>query len=338
VTNPFNGPAPTYDQLKTRLCAVTGNAPGCIGPDLTRIDSPYMDIPYSYQTTIGMQRQLTETMEVTADYVQTRLKNTEIQRNVNLTYNPATGVNYPFTDLTRRAFPDWGLVNVVRFSKDGYQNDRGLQTALTKRFSKNWEMQGTYTVAWLKDAEPNPTSASIDPSTGYVQYLPLPFATAKDLGGWYTYSVADQRHRATLNGVWQLPHRFQLSGLYFYGSGCASGRPSALTSTSRHLGRQPFNRTTGRSATEQLRRQAASSRGHAHPSRLQGRQPRLIRRHRRSVQPVQPCELRQLRDDDRRGQLRGARRAGQRRVQTEAAAAGVQSDLLGDRSKATKTI
>ena len=246
VTNPFNGVAPTYDQLKTRLCSVTGNAPGCIRPDLTRIDSPYMDIPYSYQTTIGMQRQLTETMAVTADYVQTRLKNTEIQRNVNLTYNPATGVNYPFTDLTRRAFPDWGLVNVVRFSKDGYQNDRGLQTALTKRFSKNWEMQGTYTVAWLKDAEPNPTSASIDPSTGYVQYLPLPFATAKDLGGWYTYSVADQRHRATLNGVWQLPHRFQLSGLYFYGSGMRFG--TAFSADVRNLGTSGdnlFNRTTG---------------------------------------------------------------------------------------------
>src|SRR5205823_6243333 len=126
------------------------NAPRCIRPDLTGIDSPYMDIPYSYQTSIGIQRQLSSTMAVTADYVQTNLKNTEIQRNVNLTYNPATGVNYPFTDLTRRAFPDWGLVNVVRFSKDGYQNDRGIQTALTKRFSRNWEMQGTYTVAWLK--------------------------------------------------------------------------------------------------------------------------------------------------------------------------------------------
>ena len=90
-----------------------------------------MDIPYSYQSSIGIQRQLNGTTAITADYVETRLKNTEIQRNVNLTYNPATGVNYPFTDVSRRAFPDWGLVNVVRFSKDGYQYDRGLQTAVT---------------------------------------------------------------------------------------------------------------------------------------------------------------------------------------------------------------
>ena len=110
VTNPFNGPVPTYDQVKARLCSVTKNAPGCIRPDLTRIYGPYMDIPYSYQSSIGIQRQLTNTTAVTADFVYTGLHNTEIQRNVNLTYNPATGVNYPFTDLTRRPFPEWGLV------------------------------------------------------------------------------------------------------------------------------------------------------------------------------------------------------------------------------------
>ena len=205
VTNPFNGPVPTYDQVKARLCSVTKNAPGCIRPDLTRIYGPYMDIPYSYQSSIGIQRQITNTTAVTADFVYTGLRNTEIQRNVNLSYNPATGVNYPFTDLTRRPFPEWGLVSVVRPSTDGYQNDRGLQTAITKRFSNNWEVQGTYTVAWLKDATPKPVAGSIDPKTGVVVYQKLPFDTAPDMGGEYTYSVADQRHRATVNGVWQLP-------------------------------------------------------------------------------------------------------------------------------------
>jgi hypothetical protein len=155
-------------------------------------------------------------------------------------------VNYPFTDVTRRAFPEWGLVNVVRFSKEGYQNDRGIQTAVTKRFSRNWEMQGTYTVAWLKDANPNPVSASIDPKTGYVVYQDLPFKTASDLGGEYGYSVTDQRHRATVNGVWQLPMRFQLSGLYFYGSGMRFA--TAFSADVRNLGtngENRFNRTTG---------------------------------------------------------------------------------------------
>jgi len=36
------------------------------------------------------------------------------------------------------------------------------------------------------------------------------------LGG---YAVGDQRHRAVLNGIWQMKYGFQLSGVYFFGSG-----------------------------------------------------------------------------------------------------------------------
>jgi hypothetical protein len=31
------------------------------------------------------------------------------------------------------------------------------------------------------------------------------------------YRAADQQHRLTFNGIWQLPMGFQASGLYFYG-------------------------------------------------------------------------------------------------------------------------
>ena len=31
--------------------------------------------------------------------------------------------------------------------------------------------------------------------------------------------MGDQRHRATFNGIWDLGHGFQASGLYFFGSG-----------------------------------------------------------------------------------------------------------------------
>jgi hypothetical protein len=42
---------------------------------------------------------------------------------------------------------------------------------------------------------------------------------APDLGGEYSLAASDQRHRAVANGIWQLPHGLQLSGLYFFGSG-----------------------------------------------------------------------------------------------------------------------
>jgi hypothetical protein len=43
---------------------------------------------------------------------------------------------------------------------------------------------------------------------------------APDVGGTETtLAVDDQRHRVTFNGIWQLPYQFQVSGLYFFGSG-----------------------------------------------------------------------------------------------------------------------
>ena len=246
VTNPFNGPEPTYEQVVARTCPATSNAANCYRLDLTRINSSYTDIPYSWQHSIGVQHQIGADIGVTADFVYTGLRNTEFIRNVNLTYNPATGANYPFTDLTRRALPDWGLANVVRASQDGYANDYALQTGVTRRFSKGWQMAGTYTLGAVKDADPNPVSASIDPKTGYVQYTPIPFALAPDMGGEYTYAVTDQRHRATINGVWELPYKFQLSGLYFYGSGMRfSAVYSGDTRNMGSGGSNRFNAATG---------------------------------------------------------------------------------------------
>jgi hypothetical protein len=47
----------------------------------------------------------------------------------------------------------------------------------------------------------------------------VPFAVAPDLGGEYGLAETDQRHRAVFNGIWQVGYGFQLSGLYFFGSG-----------------------------------------------------------------------------------------------------------------------
>jgi hypothetical protein len=79
-----------------------------------------------------------------------------------------------------------------------------LETSLTKRFSRGWQLSANYTLAALWDA-----------STPIFLGLPQP----PDLGGQYTLAVTDQRHRAVVNGVWEIAHGLQLSGLYFFGSG-----------------------------------------------------------------------------------------------------------------------
>ena len=67
-----------------------------------------------------MQRQLGSTMAVEANYVFTGGRGEENTYNINLAYNPQTGTNYPFSDISRRPFPEWGLVNFGFL--EGYSN------------------------------------------------------------------------------------------------------------------------------------------------------------------------------------------------------------------------
>jgi len=126
---------------------------------------------------------------------------------VNLTYDPATGANYPFSNVARRAFPDWGTISLlVRTGRSSYH---GLQTSFTKRMSNRWQASATYTLSGYWDGEPGPWSG----------LAPVPFAVREPLGAKYGLAETDQRHRAVFNGIWELGSGFQLSGLYFFGSG-----------------------------------------------------------------------------------------------------------------------
>jgi hypothetical protein len=117
----------------------------------------------------------------------------------------------PRSDISTRPFPEWGIVNLTRPA--GIFNSHALQTVITKRFSRGWQASGTYTLSGLWGEKPRPVQWT---GSGFQQ---VPFATARDLGGEYGLAASDQRHRAVFNGIWQLRYGFQLSGLYFFGSG-----------------------------------------------------------------------------------------------------------------------
>jgi Carboxypeptidase regulatory-like domain len=211
AANPFNGPWPTQEQLIQRFCS-SAQVPGCVRQDTggdNLVPPPeYAKLPFSHQVSIGMQRQVGTTMAVEADYVFTGGRDERaVQNNVNITFDPGTGVNYPFNDISRRAFPDWGVVGMNVMG--GRSNFHGLQTAFTKRLSQRWQASGTYTLSALRDTSPQPIS-------GITR---VPFPVAPDLGGEYTLAITDQRHKAGVNGIWQMGYGFQLSGLYFFGSG-----------------------------------------------------------------------------------------------------------------------
>jgi len=226
AANPFNGPLPTFAQAEQRYCYVNNNAPGCLLRDANELAPPpqFANVANSIQTSIGMQRQLASDMSVEADYVFTGSRNEHrVQDNANISFNQATGLPNPISNRALLPYPTWGVVSMYRMV--GRSNYNGLQTVFTKRLSHRWQGTLTYTLSTLKDSDPQPVSGLTE----------VPFAVLRVFGTDYGPAVSDQRHRAVFNGIWDVGYGFQLSGIYFYGSGervattCGCGVISGLT-------------------------------------------------------------------------------------------------------------
>ena len=222
----FHGPKPSFDDALKRACDVNF-VTGCVYRSLVQeISYPGRQTSYSHQASAGIQRQFGTDMSLEVNYVFTGGRNEETAQQVNLTYNPATGGNYPFTNINTRAFPQWGAVDFELL--EGWSNYNAADFTFTKRFSHRWQGSATYTLAQFKDADPRRDQWYIG-NDGLVARRPIGFPLAPDMGGEYTAAGAysgggvgaagDQRHRAVVNGVWDAGYGIQLSGIYFFGSG-----------------------------------------------------------------------------------------------------------------------
>lgn len=233
MTNPFNGPKPTYEQALSRFCSspqqaanfaawqargYAGAAP-CLLQAAQELAPPeaYQHTPSTWQNSIGVQRQLADDMSVEVDYVYNRGRNEKVlQANINLAYNPATGVNYPYAaNGPNHAFlpyPTNGIIGMTPFT--ALHNYHAMQMAFTKRMSHNWQAGATYQLAGLK-------SGNGRPLTGVTGQEPVQvsFDVATDIGGEYSWDATDQRHRLVLNGIWQAYKGFQISGYHYFGAG-----------------------------------------------------------------------------------------------------------------------
>jgi len=219
AANPFNGATPTFEQALATSCDQNGIKPGCLRRALTsEINNPWRKNSYAHQANIGIQRQLGTDMslDVTYAYVGGRGEEHEPDYNINVSFNPATGRNYPFTDISHRPFPDWGIVALELL--EGRSNLHSFQNTFTKRFSNRWQLIANYTWSHFADAQP-PRYQYFLGSNGIIDRRPIGFTIAPDLTDEYTLAAGDQRHRANVNGIWEIGKGVQLSGLYFYGSG-----------------------------------------------------------------------------------------------------------------------
>jgi carboxypeptidase family protein/TonB-dependent receptor-like protein len=211
AANPTNGrPLPTYEEANPLYCYNNNNAPGCLIRDVREFTAlpQYIELPRTWQTTIGFQRQFGATMAVEADYVYTQGRfEKDVLDNMNLLFDPATGANLDFRVRSNRPYPDWGVISMnVHTARSAYH---ALVTGFTKRFSNRWQASATYTLAghWTADTRP------------FSGLYMVPFPTVPDLGGEWGLSEDDQRHRAVFSGIWQVGRGFQVSGFHYLGTG-----------------------------------------------------------------------------------------------------------------------
>ncbi|MEW5984551.1 MAG: TonB-dependent receptor [Acidobacteriota bacterium] len=210
AVNPANGPLPTYEQSKAFFCHNNNNAPGCLLLDAIEVvvAPKYEQLGHNWQTSIGFQRQVAADFGFEVDYIYAHSNNEKgIVDNANLTFDPATGANYPFSNRATRFLPNWGAVSLSVHT--GASRTHELRSSFTKRFSHHWQATGTYSMRWFKDMEPRPFSGFDEVS----------FPTVPDLGGEWAYGEGDQRHRAVFTGIWEVGKGFQVSGLMYVGSG-----------------------------------------------------------------------------------------------------------------------
>ncbi len=211
AANPTGGrPLPTFEGAQPLYCDNNGNRPGCLIRDVREFNAipEYLELPRTWQTSIGFQRQLGDTMAVEADYVYSQGRfEKDVVDNINLLFDPATGANLDFRVRANRPYPNWGVISMnAHTARSAYH---ALVTGYTKRFSNRWQASATYTLAGLWAAESRPFSG----------LFIVPFPTAPDLGGEWGLAQDDQRHRAVLNGIWQMGRGFQVSGMHYLGAG-----------------------------------------------------------------------------------------------------------------------
>jgi hypothetical protein len=184
------------------------------------IASDYKD-PYSWQSSIGFQKQLGAVMGFDADLTALKERNQVVGRDPNLFYDPATGYNLdPVTFGPPN--PPYGQIQWMQST--GRTETVLLSSSFTRRFKDNFQGGVTYTR----------TLARKNDTTGFGIQANNQF----DLDGDWARSTDYQRDTFRANGIINLPGQVTLAGSFLYGSGTyynatLSGRPFNKPGTNR---------------------------------------------------------------------------------------------------------
>ena len=149
--------------------------------------------PYSYQTNVGIQRQLTNTLSVGAAYVGTFSRRLPFGRDVNYPVVTPTATNSGASVLARRPNPAFGAVTML--DSDQYSDYNGLQITFAQRPWHRISFTGSYVLSKTM------TSAQLMNNT--TQGGAQNFSRLQDE---YGRADTDQRHVFSTSVNWEIDY------------------------------------------------------------------------------------------------------------------------------------
>ena len=158
-------------------------------------------MPSTWQSIIGFQRQIGTQIGVEADLTHWKGYNFARQRDPNLFFNPATGYNR--NPAQGRPDPSYGQIQWLE--SNGKADYAAISSALTRRYANSWQASMSYTYMLFAN----------DNTTNFQYQGNNPF----DPEAEWARSTEFQRHTLRFNGIWRLPYDMSVSGAYLFGSG-----------------------------------------------------------------------------------------------------------------------
>jgi hypothetical protein len=197
ITHPACGVS-TYDQAKA---AAPAQSPRIISPDYKN--------PYTWQSSIGFQKQINTVTGFEMDLTHFNEYRDTRTIDPNLLYNPATGYNMnpaAVNGVAQR--PNTAYTQIAYFVSNGRRDQTQLSMALNRRFRNNFQAGATYTYMF---------SMNDDGTIGYT--APGQNNQFDYLDGEYATSTDYQAHTVRLHGLYRAPWGISTAVSYFYGSG-----------------------------------------------------------------------------------------------------------------------
>jgi hypothetical protein len=163
-----------------------------VGGGIFGVDQDFV-WPRTYQTNVGIQRQVFSRMAVGAAYIGTFNRNLPFGRDVNYPVANATATNNGANILARRPNPAFGAVTLM--DSDQYTDYNGLQLTFQMRQWQNISFNGFYTYSQTMSSAQVMNNTTQGGAQNFVK-----------LADEYGRADTDQRHVFSLNMNWELDY------------------------------------------------------------------------------------------------------------------------------------